>query len=524
MNSRKQTLHTIFAVISLTFFAKFIGFFRDALLGSRLGADIESDAYLMALNSTSIIFVSLGSAIVTAGIPIIVEHITKQNKKEAFSFVNNLLNILVLLSSGLTIVGMFFSKNIMALLANGFEGEKLALTSKLTQIMFPILICISITYVFVSLLQSLNRFKVTSIISFPGNVLSIIFLYYFIKGYGVVGLAVITTIGWVLQFVVQIPTLYKEGYRYRFTMNFKDESIIRFFKMILPITVVAAVAQFNILLDEAQASFLDHGKISYLYYANMLYQAIATTTVLGISAVMFPRFAEKAVKLNNIQYSNFVTSILKSMIFILLPMTTGIILLRIPVIRLVFERGEFIPSATAGTSLAFAFYSLGMLGFGFQDILNKAFYAHHDIWTPVKYAVGVIAVNMILNLMFVTAFDIGGLAVATAAASTFGAVGLILAFRRKTGYFEARNLVKGFTKVLAACVVMGVSVSISLYVLDRFLTDSGILIKLIKVVVPSILGMVIYGVVTVLLKIEEAKYLYKEMILPFLFRKKDRLS
>ncbi|QXM05320.1 murein biosynthesis integral membrane protein MurJ [Crassaminicella indica] len=516
MNNYKKTIKTIFAVIGLTFFAKFLGFFRDALLGSKLGANMESDAYIMALNSTSIIFVNIGAAIVTATIPIIVRIFNKATKKEAFSFVNNLLNILIFIACILTVLGELFSKQIMGLLAEGFEYYKFHLTVQLTRIMFPILIFICITYVFVSLLQSMERFKVTSIISIPANVMIIVFLCFFSQKYGVKGLAVVTTIGWILQFLVMTPFLYKEDYKYNLRINFKDPYIKEFFSMILIIIIVASVNQLNILLDQKQASFLGHGKISFLYYANILYQAITTTTVLGINTVMFPKFAEKAVNLSEKQYAQFIAAIIKLMTFVLLPMTAGIVLLRNPIISLVFERGAFTHHAAVITGSVFACYALGMISFGILDVVNKAFYARNDKKIPVQYALLIIVSNMILNWILGPKFDVVGLAIGTALASTVGSIGLMRAFKRKMGYLDVKSLWNTFIKVILSCLVMAIAVMPTLKILNVYFYDKGLIGKIIVVIIPSIVGGVVYAFVTMKLKLEEAFTLYNHFVQPLI--------
>ncbi|MBF8983385.1 murein biosynthesis integral membrane protein MurJ [Lutibacter sp. B2] len=514
MSNYKSVAKTIFAVIIFTFFAKFLGFFRDILVGSKLGTDMVSDAYLMALNSTSIIFVSLGTALITGAIPIIVKQITNKDRQAAFDFTNKLLNIFILLSSIVTVVCILFAKPIMSILASGFKGEQLELTIQLVKIMFPILICISITYMFVSLLQALGRFKITSIISFPANSIAILYLCFLSQKYGVKGLAVVTLIGWMLQFIIQIPYLYGEGYRYHFKIDFKDENVKNVFKIILPMIIVAASVQLNILLDEKQASFLKQGTISSLHYANMMYQAITSTTVLAIGMVMFPKFAEKSAKLGQKEYAKFVLRIVEIMIFILLPMMTGIILLRNEIIGLIFQRGAFGENATLTTGIALACYSTGMVGFGIQDLINRAFYARNNIKFPVIYAILVVGINAILNIVLVKRFDIAGLAISTACASLIGAFGLLHSFKKKMNYLDVSKLLRTFTKVGISCTVMAMVVLFSQIVLKQYFFSMKIGYKLIAVLVPSFIGGSIYAFVTLKFKIDGAMLIYNDFIKP----------
>ncbi|MFT9497300.1 murein biosynthesis integral membrane protein MurJ [Anaerosolibacter sp.] len=516
MEVRKKTANTIIIVVALTFLAKFIGFFREVLLGSRIGADMASDAYIMAFYTTISNFISIGTAITIAAIPIIVERLTLKGKREAFALSNQLLNVVSLLALGLIGFGFIYAEQIMGFLAKGFEGEKLILTTNLARIMLPALLCICITYIFVSILQSLGIFGITSFISVPANIIAIGFLFFYARDYGVKGLAYVTLIGWILQFAIQIPVLHKAGFRYKLTLNFKDELLRRFFKIIIPVTAVASVNQINMLLDEMQASNLHHGKVSALYYAGMLYLAIASIMVYGISAVMFPKFAENAVKMEKRQYGLFVTSIIKMLIFVLLPMTVGIGLLSKPLIRLIFERGAFDSEAAMLTGMALSLYALGMMGYAILDVINKALYALQDTKIPVIFSIFMMGLNFLLNGVLAKAYDVAGIALATTIAITLGAVGLMIAFKGKVGTFGGRRLLQSLIKVAFGCLVMAFMVILTGKLMDTYFTGAGLSIKILRVGIPSFVGVLSYALVTLKLKIEEAEYIYNTFIHPII--------
>jgi putative peptidoglycan lipid II flippase len=516
MEERKKTANTIIIVVALTFLAKFIGFFREALLGSRIGANMASDAYIMAFYTTISNFISIGTAITIAAIPIIVERLTLKGKKAAFDLSNQLLNMVSLLALALMGFGFIYGEKIMGFLAMGFEGEKLILTTHLVRIMIPALLCICITYIFVSILQSLGIFSITSFISVPANIIAIGFLFFFAEEYGVKGLAYVTLIGWILQFAIQIPFLHRAGFRYKLTINFKDELLKRFFKIIIPVTAVASVNQINMLLDEMQASNLHHGKVSALYYAGMLYLAIASIMVYGISAVMFPKFAEKAVKMEKRQYGLFVTSIIKMLIFVLLPMTVGIGLLSKPLIGLIFERGAFDHEAAVLTGISLSLYALGMMGYAIQDVINKALYALQDTRIPVIFSIFVMGCNFLLNGVLASSYDVAGIALSTTIAITLGAVGLMMAFKGKVGTFGGRRLVQSLIKVVFGCLVMGLMVTLTGRLMDIYFTGTGLSIKILRVGIPSFVGALSYAWVTLKLKIEEAEYIFNTLIHPII--------
>ncbi|PAB58757.1 murein biosynthesis integral membrane protein MurJ [Anaeromicrobium sediminis] len=511
MSNYKKTAKTILMVIILSFSAKFMGFLRDALIGSQFGANKESDAYLIALNCTSIVFVSIGSALITGVIPIVIGEM-KKGKEHAFKFVNNLLNILILISVILSSLGIIFSREIMTVVATGFDENKLNLSVELVKIMYPILICISITYVFVAMLQSLEMFKVTSLISFPANIISILYLMFLSKTYGVKGLAVITLVGWVFQFLVQVPFLLKEGYKYRFKINFKDENIKRVFKVLIPMIIVASSIQMNILIDEKYASLLKDGTVSYIHYGNTLYQAIATTTILGISMVVFPKFAQMSIKLKDKEYSEFVSKVLGVIIFILIPVTIGIIVLRNEVIGIVYERGAFGKEDTLIAGIVFASYSLGAVFLGIQDLVNKAFYAKNNVFSPMKVSLIVIVLNIILNVTTVENYGVVGLAISTSVSMIIGTFLLIYEFMKKLNYLNIKGIIVTFLKSLLAATIMFIVVTLVKDGLYLYVDKNSLLYKIVVVGIITTTGAITYGVASIKLNIKEAIYIYDDFL------------
>ncbi|MCT4595831.1 MAG: murein biosynthesis integral membrane protein MurJ [Anaeromicrobium sp.] len=511
MDNYKKTAKTILMVIILSFSAKFMGFLRDALIGSQFGANKESDAYLIALNCTSIVFVSIGSALITGVIPIVIGEM-KKGKKHAFYFINNLLNILILISALLSSLGIIFSREIMTVVATGFDEEKLNLSIQLVRIMYPVLICISITYMFVAMLQSLERFKVTSLISFPANIISIFYLMFLSKTYGVKGLAIITLIGWVFQFLVQVPFLLKEGYTYRFKIDFKDENIKRVFKVLVPMIIVASSIQMNILIDEKYASLLKDGTVSYIHYGNTLYQAIATTTILGISMVVFPKFAQMSIELKDREYSEFVSKVLGVIVFVLIPVSLGIIVLRNEIIGIVYERGAFGKEDTLIAGMVFASYSLGTLFLGIQDLVNKAFYAKNNVFSPMKVSLVVILLNIILNVTSVESHGVVGLAISTSISMIIGTLLLIYEFMKKINYLNIKGIMVTLFKSLLAAGIMFMVVTVVKNGLYLYVHKNSLLYKFLVVGIITIAGTITYAVASIKLNIKEAIYIYNDFL------------
>lgn len=502
MGEGKKTVNIIISIIAITLGVKFIGFFRDALLGSKIGASYESDAYIMALNSTTIIFLSIGSAISTGSIPFVVQRL-KNSEDKGNKYLNKLISSTLVCAIIIVILGIIFSPWFLSIVAKGFYGEKRDLVIILTRIMFPSLIFISTAYIFVAYLQSIGKFIIPAIISLPFNAILIFYLIFLLKDYGIIGLALATLIGWSLQLFIQIPFAKKEGFRFSFELDFKDDDIKGFFKSLIPIVFVASIHQINILIDNMYASTLGHGIVSSIYYANILYQAIVTTTVYGISAVMFPKFNYNLSEENIERFKNLVFSVLSTVIYLLIPMAVGLLVLDNTIISLVFERGQFNSEDTIITSMILGYYSIGMVGFGVIDTLNKAFYSLKDLMPPVIVSTVIIFLNLILSKVLLLYIGLKGVVLGTALSLVIGAIILFYIFTHKTGD-NTKDIIYSLLKVIVASTIM----AIVLLNLKNFLIMLNIG-RLITLFIITVAGIGVYTITTIILKDKTSIYIYE---------------
>ncbi len=524
MTEGKRTVHTIVMVIALTVGSKVLGFLRDVLIGSRFGTSLESDAYFMALKITALIFMSIGSAVTTTMIPTIVHHITKGEKEKAFNFANKIFTILLIFVVVIIPLGMVLAPYYTKYIAFGFHEKKMLLTLSLTRIMFPILICTIITYIFVSLLQSFGKFSITSILSIPYNIVLIIYLAFFVSNYGIKGLAFATVIGWITQFAIQIPSLYKEQYRVRFMLDVKDQDVKNFFKLIFPIFLSTMVYNVNTIVDSSLASTLSEGKLSALTYAFIIYTAIASTTIYGISTVLFPKFAKDTSLKNYDHLKKQITSTIKFLSFILIPITVGMITLRTPIVKLAFQRGAFNEQGVTLTKLALTYYTIGMIGFGIQEVLNKGFFALKDTKTPMKFGILSVIINIGLNLILIRKLDLIGLALATSLATITNGILLYHALSRKIGKMDTKGITLNLLKVVVASLIMA-GCTFAVYAsLVHMMGMEGFARKVIILLSSVSIGIIVYGMTTILLKIKEANFIVEHYLKKIFYRRHNHVE
>lgn len=463
---KKSSVQTVIMIIFLSLSVKLIGFLRDAFIGYKLGASSDSDIYFSAIGITTIVFLGVGSAIATNIIPIVVRY-TKENKdpRPIANIFNSMTAIAILFSGAYYVV----APKVVPIFVKGYSAEKLARTLDVTRVMIPTLLIICILYFFVGVLQANEKFILPAIISFPFNILFFIYIALGIDRYGVFGLAVITTIGWGVQLAFLLPSVIKhrllhlKGY-----LNLKDPDFRHFFAGILPVIFVTLTHQFNIILDNRAASFYGDGNVSAIYYGNMLFTAIVTVTVYGITAVMFPKFNQKYLEDNKEGLYQSVINVLRSLLLLLIPMSVGLILVGPYVIRMVFERGVFDANDTIQTIVAFTGYTSFMIAFGFIDVLNKAFYTLGNRKVPVIVSALVLGLNFLMNHTLVTWFGFEMIPISTSIAFFIGAIISFTWFIRLNKGCQLDRFLNTLYKTLVAALGMAVVV----YLADVFLVAS----------------------------------------------------
>jgi len=491
----KKIISTIFSVVVILFVSKGLGFSRDIFLAYRFGAGMQADSFAMASNITIIIFISFGSGIIASIIPVLSSY---SDKKELFKKFRAISLILFFASAALCALGMVFAKEYVSLIAKGFDVEKIEMTTKLVKILFPAGIIISLIYAFRALLQMFGKFKLDASISIPYNILVIGYLVLFAPKYGIVGLAVVTTLGWLMQMLIQMPTLIKRGYNPFSKIKFKDEDVKRFLILIVPTVITAMVYNVNTIVDKHLASTLSGGSVATLDYGFKLYTAVAATIILGIGTVLLPKFAKISDDLETFK-KGFVKSI-GGVMYVIVPISMMIIVYAKPLVTLFYKRGAFEDNAVLMTTITLSFYTIGMIGYAIQDICNRSFFALKNTKTPMAFGMLSVAVNIGLNFALVEKYGIKGLAFATSFAVILNALLLSIALSRKVNKIKFKQTIIKFIKITFVAVVIG-------YMSKNIYELIPINIIFIKLLISSIITMLMYYLVTYAIKIEEAIYI-----------------
>ena len=224
-----------FLVMIISILSRFLGLFRDMLVGYQFGVSIYTDAYKAAVSVPETIFTIVGLAISTVFIPMLSKVKYDKNKDEMFKFSNNIISILLVISIIIFALGFIFTNEIVSFMFDGFSKEKFTLTVFLRITLFNLLF-LSINACYTAMLQVCEDFVIPSILGMFFNAPMIIYLLCF-NNISIVGLTIANVIGNFLRVAVQVPVLYKHGYRFKLFINLKDERIKKILILIIPVII-----------------------------------------------------------------------------------------------------------------------------------------------------------------------------------------------------------------------------------------------------------------------------------------------
>lgn len=487
---------TAILVMLITIISKVFGFARDLTLSYFYGTSSISDAFLISLTIPSVIFGFIGAGISAGYIPMYSKIEKDYGEKEGNRYTNNLINILIIISTIIIIFGLSFTEPIVKLFASGFKGERLELAVKFTKISLFGIYFTGLLSIFSGFLQLKGNYAIPALIGFPMNFVLILSILLSSKT-NILVLAIGIVIATASQLILLIPFIHKEGYRYKFVIDIKDKHIKNMLYIALPVIIGVSVNQINVLVDRTIASRIVIGGLSVLSYANRLNGFVLGLFVSTISTTMYPMISKMVVEDNIDGLKRIVSESIIVISLLVVPATIGSMIFSEPVVKILFGRGKFTLESISMTSSALFYYSIGMLGFGLRDILSRAFYSLQDTKTPMINAAIAMVMNIILNIVLSKYMGIDGLALATSISAMFCTALLFISLRKKVGPFGMKDVAISFIKVLSASLVMGVIAKLSY--------DS--LIKLIGAnlsLIVSIAGAVIvYSIIIYFMSIKE---------------------
>ncbi len=409
-------MKTALLMVIITLSAKALGMVRDILLAASYGTTSAAVAYDTASRLPLIIFdFVIGGVISASFIPVFNEILVKKSKKEALDFASGYVNIILLITSALTVIGVAFSGVLVSLLAPDIPDSTASLAVSLSRIMFPMIIFTGLAFSFVGFLQSFGNFLLPALISLISNLVMVLYFLVFNKSFGIWGLAFAMLIGWGAQAVIQLPAVIKNGFRFTFRTDFRSPYIKRSFAMALPILISSWVQPFCNLINTRFASSIVGG-ISAMGYANRLYLIIVGVFTFVATNLLFPYFSKAKAKGDSAEESRLTRTSVRALLLIILPITVGIWVLSEPIVSIIYQRGEFNAYDAKMTAEALRFFALGMPFYALNEVCTKKFFAEQKTLPPMITALISIAFNFVFVILLSEKMGIGGIALSSALA------------------------------------------------------------------------------------------------------------
>jgi putative peptidoglycan lipid II flippase len=426
----------------LLIISRLLGYVREGLLAARFGATYATDAYMVAQDLPYSLFAAVSAALTMVFIPVYRDVVRKRGEEAGWRLVNTALNLTLLVSVALLLIGLGLAPLFVPRLAPGLPASAQALALSLTRIMLPMILFMGLGGVAAAVLNANQHFTAPALTGLMTNLPVVLTL-------AAIGMA--GRIDWVAWSVVAgtaagalilVPWLPGLGYRYRFTLDWRDPGLAQVGRLILPVLFTTTVINFQDFTDRFLASRLAEGTISALNYAVKVNSLPYGVVGAAIATVLYPSLAEHAAAGDLGAFRRTVGNGLRIMAFVLLPMALGLLAFRGPIVQIIFQRGAFDPKATVQTAFALGFYALGILFFGWQDYLNRCFFALQDTLTPMWAAAGLLVISTGLKVAMSGPLAHGGIALAMSLATSGSALWLLWRLRQRLGRLEGRELLR----------------------------------------------------------------------------------
>jgi putative peptidoglycan lipid II flippase len=489
MSEKSQVIKAAGVVGAATLLSRTLGYIRDAVIAWYFGAGLNSDAFIAAFRIPNLLRKLLGEgSISNAFVPVLTDYLAKDGKAEALRLARSALWVMSIILVIVSTCGIILSPLIVKIIAPGFidSPEKISLTIVLTRIMFPYIFFIGLVALCMGILNVFGHFATPALAPVLLNLAMILSVFFLCPHFPqpVLGLAVGVMIGGVLQLVFQLPAMVRKGFLFRQKTKIWHPGLKKIGQLMLPVIFGGAVYQINTLVDQLLGS--------YLYFADRLVQFPLGIFAIAAATAVLPSLSRQAATNNVAALKDTFSYSVRLTLFLTIPSMVGLIILREPIIALLFQRGEFSLQAARLTARALLYYAIGLWAFSAVRIVAATFFALKDTRTPMIMATVSILANMMLGIVLMGPLAHGGLALATSLASVLNLGLLVIALRRKLGSLGWRRIAKSACKTFGNAAIMGAVV----WTVARLLIGtekSAFSGQLAAVAVCVMIGVVVFG-------------------------------
>lgn len=489
--------------------SRLAGVVRDRLLSGAFGAGPELDAYYAAFRAPDFIYNLFVLGAITAGfIPVFTKFLAdgERGNEAANDLASSLLTLLGLVLLALSALGILFAGKIVPFLTPGFGVEQRDLAVGLTRVMFLSPVFLGLSSVLGGILQTHRRFLVYALAPIAYNVGIIAGIVTLAPTLGIEGVAVGVAAGSFLHFAVQLVACRGLGYRYRPRLAFADEGIREIGRLMLPRTATLAVSQVNLLMLTGIASTVGVGGLAVFSLANNLQSFPVGVLGISFAVAAFPLISELAAQGKNDEFVAAFAKTVRTVLFLVIPATVLLLLLRAQIVRVVLGTGRFDWKDTVDTADTLSFFTLSLFAQALLPLVARAFFAIRDMRTPlIAAAASVVFERVIAWKLVAIGMGTPGLALAFSAGCILNFVLLWAYLRHRTGDLDERRMFRDLALMSVAALCMAASVQTTKVVLGNAVDMRSFVGIFTQGAVAGVAGIATYVAVASMLGLEEAK-------------------
>lgn len=464
MTDKKHILKSASIISLVTVVSRVLGYVRDQRITLLLGTTLSADAYVLAYRIPNLFRRLVAEGSMTASfIPVFSSYMQENKKEEVWDFANRLFWTLALVAAVISVLGMVFSPAVVQL----FSGPNVArdMAVDLNRIIFPYLFFIALAALAMGILNCFHIFGLPAATPVVLNIATIFFstamVWHHFKD-AATSLAVGVLVGGVLQFLIQVPMLVQKGMKFTFGISFKHPAIREVARLMLPRLFGIGIGQINLLIDTkfATAAKMPAGSLAALYVADRVMELVLGGYAIAVATAILPMMSHQAAAKDYESLKKTLSFSVRIVAFITIPAALGLMVLREPIIRVLFQHGQFVAASTRLTARALLYYAIGLPALATVKLVVPAFYSTRDTKTPVIVASISLVINIVLNILFLQVFfnrvQNGGPALATALATFFDFFALLIIFRLRYGSMGIMETLQSFAKISLCAGIMGV--------------------------------------------------------------------
>jgi putative peptidoglycan lipid II flippase len=498
---------TVSVVGVLTVTVAIFGYLREAALAARFGVSTSMDAYFGAIFIPSMLYLILITGTLSPiFIPILLQE-SHTNDRQKISETFSVITTFALVTLTIAVLcGMATARLWLPWLFSGYGPVTMELTLRLTYIIFPAVLFLAVAGILTAVLNGFHKFALPA---FAPAIASIIVIVSIVAARGsnaIYTVSIATAIGFLLQCLVLVPATAALGLNFRPSLNWKHPAVGKLLRLGVPLLLYLAVANASSFVERNLASKISAGAVSALTYSLRVFAMPVNFLAVPLATVAYPQFAKEAAREGHGELGQQVSRILRFIIFLFLPISTWMVLNALPLTRVLYEHGRFLPQDAYLTSRVLMFYSIGMLPNAAAIVLLRCFFAVQDTVTPLIAELLDLVYYVTTATILTRHFGLMGLAIARGGA--FFVVAFILIFfawkRRELLKLDA-ELLWFFVRAAIASVAMGFVSWASLHLLLPAFHSGGTLLRLALMGTVLALSAATFLIASLLLKLSEAQ-------------------